>query len=526
MRVVNFLKWLTAAFGLFSILILSACDEGSEPAPTPNGNNRTYPLYAQSPEDIYGQIIFVEYSDGSVNFVIELFNTASGTEHPAYLYFDNAIDGNDVRLTLAPVNGATGGSQLRTSAFDDGTPLTFAQLLTYDGHVKVHKSAANQEIILASGDIGGNALKGVEYTYEIAPVDTSGVTGTITFSERFNEETLVEIETTGLSQGSFPTHIHVNTAVEGGDISISLADIQDNTSLTNVAALDASAGGLKVSYDDLLDFDGHVNIHDPSDNSIILGQADIGINELTGVEISYNLEERNASTVNGSLTFYERRSGESLARIELENTMPDLMHPAHIHIGTAAQEEAGLKAVILNPVNGNTGVSETNIARLDPEVGGTPLTYQDLLIFDGYVNIHTTMTDATLLAQTDIGENALTANSEVFALDNIPGVTGTATIFERKNGNALVVLEITPVTGDHPAHIHGGSVAAGPGPIEITLTPVNSYGFSRTSVEEDDSGNPLTYADLIVYDGYINVHASETDLDTIIAQGDIGSNAN
>ncbi len=526
MRVANFLRGLAAVSGLLFMLILSACNEGGEPAPTPNGNNRSYTLYAQSSDNIFGQVIFVEYSDGSVNFVLELNNTVSGNMHPAFLYFDNALDGEDIRLTLEPVNGATGGSQLRTSTFDDGTPFTFAQLLTFDGHIKVHESATNFENVLSSGDIGGNALKGVEYSYDIVPKNDSGISGSVTFKERFNGETLVEISSDGLPEGSFPAHIHVNTAVEGGDIAISLSDIQNNMSLTNVAALDASAGGLQVTYDDLMNFDGHINIHDPQDNLSIIAQTDIGINELTGVEMSYTLEERNTSGTIGTITFHERKSGESLASITLENTIPDLLHPAHIHIGTAAQEEAGLKAVTLNPVDGNTGISETNVARLDPEVGGTPLTYQDLLIFDGYINIHTTMSDATLLAQTDIGENALTSNSKVYALDNIPGTTGTATIYERVNGNALVVLNISPVTGDHPAHIHGGSVAEGPGPIEITLAPVNAYGYSRTSVEADDDGNPLTYADLIGYNGYINVHASEADLATIIAQGDIGSNVN
>ena len=227
--------------------------------------------------------------------------------------------------------------------------------------------------------------------------------------------------------------------------------------------------------------------------------------------------------VNGSITFMERRSGESLARIALENTIPGTMHPAHIHVGTAAQEDAGLKAVIMNPVDGNTGLSETHISRLDPAVGGTPLTYDDLLDFDGYVNIHTTMADLTLLAQTDIGENALTGNSVSFPLDNIPGVTGTATIFERKNGLALLEISISgaAVTGDHPAHIHGGSVAAGPGPIQITLNNVNAFGYSRTSVEADDLGTSLDYAQLSEYDGYINVHESASNLAVIIAQGDM-----
>jgi hypothetical protein len=327
---------------------------------------------------------------------------------------------------------------------------------------------------------------------------------------------------------AFQSHIHVNSVAEGGAIAISLNPGTDGYSATNISSLDPGAGGQDVTYSDLLLFDGHLNIHDPTDINLIVAQADIGGNELTGTEISYDLEERNNSTVSGTITFFERRSGESLAQIILSNTTPGAMHPAHLHIGTAAQEDAGLKAVILKPVDGNTGISETHIDRLDAALGGTPLSYDDLLVFDGYINIHTSMADLTLLAQTDIGENALTGNSVSYALDNIPGVTGTAIVHERINGEALVVLSITgtPVTGDHPAHIHGGSVAAGPGPVEITLSDVNSFGFSRTSVEQTDAGSALTYADLIAYDGYVNVHESTSSLAVIIAQGDIGSNAN
>jgi len=100
MKAVKFFRSVLAFHLLASILILGSCGEDGEPAPTPNGNNRSFPLRAQSTENIFGEIIFAEYSDGSVNFIIELNNTVSGNIHPAFLYFDNAVDGQDVRLTL------------------------------------------------------------------------------------------------------------------------------------------------------------------------------------------------------------------------------------------------------------------------------------------------------------------------------------------------------------------------------------------------------------------------------------------
>ncbi len=524
----KFLKVGFLFLGLIAVLSLNSCDESGDPAPTPNGNNRSYPVVSLNNDNISGELILAEYSDGSVNIILELNNTVSGNTHPAFIYFDNALEGNQTVLTLNPVDGATGGSQTRTTQFDDGTSFTFGQLLEYDGHVKIHASPTDLNTVLAAGDFGANAFTGDETSYDLEEADIAGITGIAVFRERFNGEALLEISLDGADDGnSYPAHIHVNTAVEGGQIAISLNPVVQSSSATNISQLDPAAGGQQITYNDLIDYDGHLNVHSSAaDLSTLAAQADIGINTLTGQSISYDLQERNISGVSGTIVFAERRSGETLSTISLTGTTAGAMHPAHIHVGTAAQEDAGLKAVILNPVNGSTGISLTNIAQLDQSVGGTPVTFSDLVNFDGYVNIHTSMADLTLLAQTDIGQNALTGTSISYPLDNIPGVTGTAEFFERVNGNVLVVLSISgiPVVGDHPAHIHGGSVAGAPGPVEITLADVNSYGFSRTSVEETDGGTALTYADLIIYDGYVNVHESQASLGVIIAQGDIGSN--
>jgi hypothetical protein len=49
-------------------------------------------------------------------------------------------------------------------------------------------------------------------------------------------------------------------------------------------------------------------------------------------------------------------------------------------------------------------------------------------------------------------------------------------------------------------------------------------GISNTQVAVLDNGNSTTYDELLTYNGYINVHLSATQLSTIVAQGNIGSN--
>ncbi len=112
------------------------------------------------------------------------------------------------------------------------------------------------------------------------------------------------------------------------------------------------------------------------------------------------------------------------------------------------------------------------------------------------------------------------------------GVSGTAK-FVKVNDTTTrieVQLEGTPADGDHPMHIHVNDAATGGG-IAITLDNVDgSTGSSTTTVtkldnEGDVIGADITYEGLIAFDGYINVHLSAADLATIVAQGNIGSNA-
>ena len=64
------------------------------------------------------------------------------------------------------------------------------------------------------------------------------------------------------------------------------------------------------------------------------------------------------------------------------------------------------------------------------------------------------------------------------------------------------------------------------GGIVVDLAPVDgTTGMSMTNVSLFNNGDSLTYETLVGYDGYINVHASPNDLNTLVAQGDIGGNA-
>jgi hypothetical protein len=274
-----------------------------------------------------------------------------------------------------------------------------------------------------------------------------------------------------------------------------------------------------------LGYDGYVNVHLSSDDlGTIVAQGDIGQNELTAISTSYDLGSVAVETINGTVTFTERVNGEALAVIQLNNTPDGGEHPAHIHFNTAA--EGGGIAFSFNPVNGTTGMSKTNVASLDD---GSAFHYADVLTYNGYINVHFSSEDlGTIVAQGDIGQNALTGTSTNYDLNtkDIPGINGTALFSERVNGTTLITIELagTPDGGDHPTHIHANDAMTGGG-IVVSLSNVNgTTGMSKTQVASLDDGTTISYQELTAFNGYINVHLSADDLGTIAAQGNIGSN--
>jgi Cu/Zn superoxide dismutase len=238
---------------------------------------------------------------------------------------------------------------------------------------------------------------------ELKSVADPNIKGTATFVKLNNGTTSITLQLTGTPVGGqHPAHIHANTAVEGGDIVISLQPVNgaNGRSTTIVRAKD---NGMPVSFEDLMDIDGYINVHLSANQlEVIVAQGDIGQNELTGKSKQYTLQERDVAGISGTVLFEERKNGEALATISLVNTPDGGEHPAHIHENSA--EEGGPIAYTFNPVNGTTGMSMSNVAALD---NGTPFGYSDVLEYDGYVNVHLSAAQlGVIVAQGNIGSNA------------------------------------------------------------------------------------------------------------------------
>lgn len=507
---------------------LTSCDNdddnGIEP-PMPTEFTTTYALSSVAVPEISGTATFTKNTDDTTTITLALENTPDDGMHPAHIHFNTAAEGGDIALTLGTVEGDTGIGMIRTATLDDGTAISYEELIVFDGYINVHLSPDDLSTLVAQGDIGQNQLTGAQTSYDLGSVAVDDIEGDVTFSERVNGEALAVITLEGTPEGGMhPAHIHANTAAESGDILFTFNPVNGDTgvSKTNLAAFDDETS---FSYADVIDIDGYVNVHLSADDlGTLVAQGDIGQNDLTGETKAFALAEVAVDGIDGDVTFSERINGEALAIITLSGTPDGGMHPAHIHANTAA--EGGDIIFSFNPVNGDTGVSKTNLAEFDDK---TSFLYADVLDIDGYVNVHLSADElGTLVAQGDIGQNELTGESTTYVLEEraVPGISGDATFFERANGTALAILTLDGTSdGDmHPAHIHTNDAETG-GPIVFSFPPVDgTTGTSKVQVEALDDDSAIGYNDILTFDGYINVHLSADDLGTLVAQGNIGSN--
>ncbi|WP_290567888.1 CHRD domain-containing protein [Leeuwenhoekiella sp. UBA6783] len=500
------------------------------------GETKVYDLNTKDVEGISGTATFAKRKSGAALVTVMLDGTPDGEMHPGHIHNNSAAETGGIAKTLTTLDGTTGMSVTHIESLDDDTPIGYDDLLNFDGYINFHLSAADLATLVAQGDIGENELTGETKVYDLETRDVPGISGTATFAERKSGAALVTVMLDGTPDGGMhPGHIHFNSAVETGDIAKTLTTLDGTTgmSITHIEALDDDT---EIGYDGLLDFDGYINFHlSAADLPTLVAQGDIGANELTGNTKTYLLGSKDVATISGSALFSERKDGTTLVELNINGTPAGGMHPAHIHNNTAV--EGGSIAITLGTVDGTTGMSAIQVETLDDYE--TPVSYSDLLDFDGYINVHLSAADlGTIVAQGDIGENELTGASKTYALNtkDVPGINGTARFEKRKNNETLVTLDIqgTPAGGEHPAHIHAGSVAEAPGDILITLTSVDGdTGMSQTNVTafnaEDGTANEgdlITYDEMVAIDGYINVHLSAADLGTIVAQGNVGENAN
>ena len=108
------------------------------------------------------------------------------------------------------------------------------------------------------------------------------------------------------------------------------------------------------------------------------------VSDFTGRETVYALQAASEYPVSGTVTFKERKDGQTTVLVELNGTSGPAQHPVHLHLGDLATADADI-AALLTPLTAATGQSETRLARLADE---TAVTYTDLIGLRASVKIH------------------------------------------------------------------------------------------------------------------------------------------
>lgn len=160
------MKPLSKYFSLFFLVVAISCsksedadvdnpDSGGPIDEVPTDPERVdYNLLSANNSGVTGTASFIPNDDGSTTVYIELSGDTDEL-HPVTINYGNVESGGTVAITLEVCECAI--SETLVTQLDDGTPITFVELMTFDGHLNIYQSPTNGSLI-ATANIGSNAF--------------------------------------------------------------------------------------------------------------------------------------------------------------------------------------------------------------------------------------------------------------------------------------------------------------------------------------------------------------------------------
>ena len=113
-----------------------------------------YILDSANGSGVEGVASFIPNDDGSTTIFIELENASTG-EHPATINLGSVADSGEVAITLKTCTCQI--SETLVTELDNGTAITFVELMNFDGNLNIYESPSDGTVI-AQTDIGSNAF--------------------------------------------------------------------------------------------------------------------------------------------------------------------------------------------------------------------------------------------------------------------------------------------------------------------------------------------------------------------------------
>jgi len=244
--------------------------------------------------------------------------------------------------------------------------------------------------------IGGCSKDKTSYnntSYSLMVKDVLGASGTVTFTETSNNSTIVDVSLVGAPAGTHPANLYNSTTIEDSTVYKTLNPIEGSGKSSTV---------VNIPYATLIAYNGCIKVLKSStEPTVILVQGDIGGNVITTTNKSYTLNTVATFGVSGTALFAKRANGSTLVTIIVTGTIEGQVYPATINLGTIESVGGGPVVKMLNNVNGTTGKSFTNIRNLED---GTLVTYDNWLVYLGYINIYQTAVLSTnIISHGNIG---------------------------------------------------------------------------------------------------------------------------
>lgn len=271
---VNFFRLIVLSILFFACF--SCKNDGNVYIPF-QGGVETYPLTIQSnPSRIYGGVTFTELED-SLTLVNVLFDSLQNPIHQPYpvaLLRNNFIDGSEIVAYLNPIEKDKVSSKLILSQIENQS-IFFAQLLNYDGHIKVFSSDSLH--VLYQTDIGQNALTNNAQVYHVQEQNGFLLSGNVNFAERKNGETQALLRLSNTVSGQEYKLFLFGGSIEQPtqDTIAFLGHFQANESNYYLINIPVEKNGTVLKYENLLKLDAHLAFMLKNN---LVSAANIGIN--------------------------------------------------------------------------------------------------------------------------------------------------------------------------------------------------------------------------------------------------------
>ncbi|MBC2840029.1 hypothetical protein [Robiginitalea sp. SC105] len=143
--------------------VMVGCSKGedadvnnSNPDPDPDPvESVVYDLTSANDSGVTGTATLIRNSNGTSTILIELENALEGL-HPAAVHENSVSEGGPIAITLNDCECQV--SETVITQLDDGTSISFDELMVFDGHLLIYQSEQSMDRVIARANIGSNAF--------------------------------------------------------------------------------------------------------------------------------------------------------------------------------------------------------------------------------------------------------------------------------------------------------------------------------------------------------------------------------